>query len=242
VHRPRGLLKDFAMTLVVAPHAPVLVPVVGGGNFPVRRIYCVGRNYAEHAQEMGFTGREPPFFFMKPADAIVNVADGAMGHMHYPPMTQNLHHEAELVVAIGTGGAGIKAADAAAYIYGYAIGLDMTRRDLQSDMKKQGRPWCIGKAFDESAPLGPIHPKSTTGELTQGALELKVNGAVRQKGDLSELIWNVNETIEHLSAAWNLQAGDLIFTGTPAGVGAVVKGDLMEVSIAGLGMLRVSVV
>ncbi len=230
------------MTLVVAPHAPILVPVVGGGNFPVRRIYCVGRNYAEHAQEMGFTGREPPFFFMKPADAIVNVADGSTGEMRYPPLTQNLHHEAELVVAIGSGGAGIKAADAAAHIYGYAIGLDMTRRDLQNNMKKQGRPWCIGKAFDESAPMGPIHPRSATGELTRGALDLKVNGVVRQKGDLSELIWNVNETIEHLSAAWTLQPGDLIFTGTPAGVGPVVRGDLMEVSIAGLGALRVKLV
>jgi fumarylpyruvate hydrolase len=229
------------MTLVVAPHAPVLVPVVGGGNFPVRRIYCVGRNYAEHAQEMGFSGREPPFFFLKPADAIVNVAEGQTGAMAYPPLTQNLHHEVELVVAVGKGGAGIRAADAPAHIYGYAVGLDMTRRDLQNEMKKQGRPWCIGKAFDQSAPIGPIHPKAQTGELTRGAISLAVNGVPKQKGDLAELIWNVSETIEALSAAWTLQAGDLIFTGTPAGVGPVVPGDTMEASIAGLGMLRVTV-
>jgi fumarylpyruvate hydrolase len=229
------------MTLVIPAPAPVVVPVVGGGEFPVRRIYCVGRNYAEHAQEMGFTGREPPFFFMKPADAIVYVPDGSTGSIGYPTLTKNFHFEAELVVAIGTGGAGIKAADAPQHIYGYAIGLDMTRRDLQGEMKKQGRPWCIGKAFDESAPIGPIHPKSATGELTTGAIGLSVNGTQRQRGDLKELIWNVNETIEHLSAAWTLQPGDLIYTGTPAGVGAVVSGDVMDVSVAGLGHLHVAV-
>ncbi len=229
------------MTFVVPSPAPVQVPVVGGGEYPVRRIYCVGRNYAEHAQEMGFTGREPPFFFLKPADTVVYVADGAVGRMAYPTLTSNLHHEAELVVAIGKGGAGIPAASAAEHIYGYAIGLDMTRRDLQGEMKKQGRPWCIGKAFDESAPIGPIHPKSATGELTRGAISLSVNGASRQKGDLSDLIWSVNEIIEHLSAAWTLQPGDLIYTGTPAGVGAVVKGDEMQVSIEGLGQLKVAV-
>ncbi len=229
------------MTLVVTPHAPTLVPVAGGGNYPVHRIYCVGRNYAEHAQEMGFTGREPPFFFMKPADAAVVVPDGETGVIDYPTLTANLHHEIELVVAIGTGGAGIRAADAAGHIYGYAIGLDMTRRDLQGEMKKQGRPWCIGKAFDQSAPIGPIHPKAVTGELLRGAITLDVNGVRRQKGDLSELIWSVNETIEHLSAAWTLQPGDLIFTGTPAGVAAVVRADVMEGSVAGLGTLRVAV-
>lgn len=229
------------MSYVVA--APVIpsVPVAGGGEFPVRRIYCVGRNYAEHAQEMGFTGREPPFFFLKPADAVVPVAAGQTGTIAYPPLTKNLHHEVELVVAIGLGGAGICAADAARHIFGYAIGLDMTRRDLQNDMKKQGRPWCIGKAFDASAPIGPIHPKAVTGELVSGAIALEVNGTVRQTGDLSELIWNVAETIEHLSAAWTLQPGDLIFTGTPAGVGAVVPGDTMTARIAGLGELSVRV-
>jgi len=229
------------MSFVIPAPATPSVPVVGGGQFPVRRIYCVGRNYAEHAQEMGFTGREPPFFFMKPADSLVNVADSATGAMAYPTQTANLHHEVELVVAIGTGGRDIAAADADRHIWGYAIGLDMTRRDLQNEMKKQGRPWEIGKAFDESAPIGPLHPAANAGDLTRGAITLAVNGAVRQKGDLSELIWSVAETIEVISRAWALQPGDLIFTGTPAGVGAVVAGDLMEATIAGLGTLRVRV-
>ena len=229
------------MNPVITPAAPATVPVLGGGDFPVRRIYCVGRNYAEHAQEMGFTGREPPFFFLKPADAVVPVADGETGQISYPPLTANLHHEVELVVAIGLGGRDIAATDALAHIWGYAIGLDMTRRDLQNDMKKQGRPWCIGKAFDESAPIGPIHSLASIGELTSGAIDLSVNGTLRQQGDLSELIWNVAETIETLSRAWALQPGDLIFTGTPAGVGAVVPGDVMEARIAGLGSLRVQV-
>ncbi len=229
------------MSFVFAPPATVSVPVVDGAAFPVHRVYCVGRNYAEHAQEMGFTGREPPFFFLKPADAVVPVADGQMGEIDYPTLTVNLHHEIELVVAIGKGGSGIQAADALGHIWGYAVGLDMTRRDLQNDMKKQGRPWCIGKAFEQSAPIGPIHPLARTGELTQGSIELTVNGATRQKADLKDLIWNVAETIEHLSAAWTLQPGDLIYTGTPAGVAAVVRGDLMEGHIAGLGALRVRV-
>ena len=229
------------MSPVIAPPAPVSLPVVGGGTFPVRRIYCVGRNYAEHAQEMGFTGREPPFFFMKPADALVAVAEGETGVIAYPTLTANLHHEIELVVAIGQGGSGIAAADAAAHIWGYAVGLDMTRRDLQGEMKKQGRPWEIGKAFDQSAPIGPLHAKAQTGELLKGAITLAVNGVPKQKGDLRELIWSVNETIEQLSAAWTLRPGDLIFTGTPAGVGAVARGDLMEGAIAGLGTLKVAV-
>ena len=229
------------MNLVIAPPAAVVVPVAGGGGFPVRRIYCVGRNYAEHAVEMGFTGREPPFFFMKPSDAVVPVAEGETGVIDYPSLTSNLHHEIELVVAIGTGGRDIKAADAARHIWGYAVGLDMTRRDLQNEMKKQGRPWCIGKAFEQSAPIGPIVPMAKTGELLQGAITIAVNGVQKQKGDLKELIWSVNETIEHLSAAWTLQAGDLIFTGTPAGVAAVVRGDVMEGKIDGLGALRVTV-
>jgi fumarylpyruvate hydrolase len=229
------------MSFVIPAPAMPAVPVAGGGLFPVRRIYCVGRNYAEHAQEMGFTGREPPFFFLKPADSVLPVADGATGEMAYPPLTANLHHEIELVVAIGTGGRNIAAADAARHIWGYAVGLDMTRRDLQNDMKKQGRPWCIGKAFDESAPIGPLHAIASTGVLTSGAITLSVNGVVRQKGDLSELIWNVAETIETLSKAWTLQPGDLIYTGTPAGVGAVVPGDVMEGAIAGLGTLRVRI-
>ena len=230
------------MSYVIPPAAPASVPVVGRAErFAVHRIYCVGRNYAEHAREMGFTGREPPFFFMKPADAVLPVAQGETGHLPYPTLTQDLHHEIELVVAIGTGGKNIRAADAARHIYGYAIGLDMTRRDLQNEMKKQGRPWCIGKAFDASAPIGPLHPIARTGALTTGAITLAVNGVQRQKGDLAELIWNVAETIETLSRAWTLQPGDLIYTGTPAGVGAVVAGDVMEGAIAGLGTLQVRV-
>jgi fumarylpyruvate hydrolase len=229
------------MSYVIPAPRQATVPVAGGGEFPVHRIYCVGRNYAEHAQEMGFSGREPPFFFMKPADAVLPVAEGATGEMAYPPLTRNLHHEIELVVAIGTGGRDIAVADAPKHIWGYAIGLDMTRRDLQSDMKKQGRPWSIGKGFDQSAPIGPLHPIGATGELTRGAITVAVNGQPRQKGDLSELIWSVNETIATLSQAWTLQPGDLIFTGTPAGVGAVVAGDVMEGAIEGLGTLRVAV-
>ena len=229
------------MSFVVPPPALASLPVEGGGAFPVHRIYCVGRNYAEHAQEMGFSGREPPFFFMKPADAVVPVAFGTTGEIDYPPLTSDLHHEIELVVAIGLGGRDIAAADAGRHIWGYAVGLDMTRRDRQGEMKKQGRPWCIGKAFDQSAPVSPVVPIARIGELTRGAITLAVNGQLRQQGDLADLIWSVNETIEQLSRAWTLQPGDLVFTGTPAGVGAVVRGDVMEGQIAGLGTLRVAV-
>ena len=229
------------MNAVIPMPAVPVVPVAGGGVFPVRRIYCVGRNYVEHAQEMGFTGREPPFFFMKPGDAVVPVSDGETGVIDYPSLTKSFHHEIELVVAIGSGGRNIAAADAAKHIYGYAVGLDMTRRDLQGEMKKQGRPWCIGKGFDQSAPIGPIHPLKATGELKSGAITLSVNGQQRQTGDLNQLIWNVGEIIEHLSAAWALAPGDLIYTGTPAGVAAVVVGDVMRGAIDGLGSLRVAV-
>ena len=229
------------MSFVLTPPAQAAVPVADGRSFPVHRVYCVGRNYVEHAKEMGHTGREPPFFFLKPADAILPVADGATGEMAYPGLTSNLHHEIELVVAIGRGGRDIAPADAGQHVWGYAIGLDMTRRDLQNDMKKQGRPWCIGKAFEQSAPIGPVHPLARTGRLDKGAITLHVNGQIRQKGDLSELIWSVDEIIAHLSTAWLLQPGDLIYTGTPAGVGAVQRGDLMEGAIDRLGTLRVAV-
>jgi fumarylpyruvate hydrolase len=222
--------------------APIpTVPVHGGGDFPVRRIYCVGRNYVEHAQEMGHSGREPPFLFTKPGDTIVYVPEGETGRIDYPSLTKNFHHEIELVVAIGKGGRDIPAAQAVGHIWGYGVGLDMTRRDLQGEAKKQGRPWCIGKAFDQASPIGPLRAIKTTGELNSGAITLKVNGQLKQKGDLSQLIWNVGEIIEHLSAGWALQPGDLIYTGTPAGVGAVVKGDVMEGEIAGLGTLKVAV-
>jgi fumarylpyruvate hydrolase len=231
------------MSYTFTPPATISVPVVGKAErFPVHRIYCVGRNYEEHAKEMGFTGREPPFFFLKPNDSLVLVNPGETGSMPYPPLTQNLHHEIELVVAIGKGGKNIKAADAFSHIYGYAVGLDMTRRDLQGEMKKQGRPWCIGKAFDHSAPMGPITPAAQAGDVENAELYVQVNGADRQRSNVNKLIWNIAESIEHLSAAWELQAGDLIFTGTPEGVAAVVPGDTMVGAVAGLGELKVKVV
>ena len=231
------------MSYVFDPPAIVALPVAGSRNrFPVHRIYCVGRNYVEHAKEMGFTGREPPFFFMKPADAIVYVPEGETGEMPYPSVTADLHHEIELVVAIGKGGRDIRAADAAAHIFGYAVGLDMTRRDLQGEAKKQGRPWDVGKGFDHSAPIGPIHPAAQVGDVARAAIALSVNGQVRQSSDVSKLIWNIGETIEHLSRLWELQPGDLIFSGTPEGVAAVKAGDLMEGTVAGVGTLKVKVV
>jgi fumarylpyruvate hydrolase len=229
-------------SFVFAPSATVGVPIVGQtALFPVNRVYCVGRNYVEHAQEMGFTGREPPFFFLKPADAVVPVSAGQVGSIPYPTLTKNFHHELELVVAIGKGGKNIKAADAVAHIFGYAVGLDMTRRDLQGEMKKQGRPWCIGKAFDHSAPIGPITPLAQAGDINHAAIDLLVNGVTKQSSNVAKLIWSVAETIEHLSAAWELKAGDLIYSGTPEGVAAVVSGDLMVASVAGLGQLQVKV-
>ena len=231
------------MSYVIEAPAQVSVPVVGKAErFPVRRIYCVGRNYVEHAKEMGFTGREPPFFFLKPADAIVVVNAGETGTMPYPSLTKDLHHEIELVVAIGTGGKNIKAADAHQHIYGYAVGLDMTRRDLQGEMKKLGRPWCIGKAFDASAPIGPITPSAAAGDVANAEIFIQVNGKDRQRSNVSKLIWNIGETIEHISAAWELQPGDLIYSGTPEGVAAVVAGDTMHGHVAGLTPITVKVV
>jgi len=230
------------MRYLFSPPETVSVPVLGlPARFPVHRIYCVGRNYEEHAKEMGFTGREPPFFFLKPADALIVVDDGQTGVQPYPTLTNNLHHEIELVVAIGTGGKNIPAAEAYKHIYGYAVGLDMTRRDLQNEMKKQGRPWCIGKAFDHSAPIGPITPLAQAGDIANAEISLQVNGADRQRSHISKLIWNIAETIEHLSMAWELQAGDLIYTGTPEGVAAVVAGDTLVGHVAGLGSLTVQV-
>ena len=231
------------MSFVFTPPATVSVPVVGTPDrFPVHRVYCVGRNYEEHAKEMGFTGREPPFFFLKPADAIVAVDAGTTGSIPYPSLTQNLHHEIELVVAIGTGGKNIAAADAHQHIFGYAVGLDMTRRDLQGEMKKTGRPWCIGKGFDQSAPIGPITPVAHAGDVHNAELYVQVGGKDRQRSHVSKLIWSVAETIEHLSNAWELQPGDLIYTGTPEGVAAVVSGDTMVGGVTGLGELHVKVV
>ena len=231
------------MNYVLPPAAVVSLPITGSDQrFPVRRVYCVGRNYVEHAKEMGFTGREAPFFFLKPADAVVVCAAGATTSIAYPSLTKNYHHEVELVVAIGTGGKNIAAADAAKHIYGYAIGLDMTRRDLQGESKKTGRPWEIGKAVDQSAPTGPITPITQSGEINGGAITLTVNGKTTQSSDVDKLIWNINEIIEHLSAAWELQPGDLIMTGTPEGVAAVLAGDVMVASCAGVESITVRVI
>jgi fumarylpyruvate hydrolase len=232
-----------AAEYVVAPRPLVSIPVVGGpARFPVHRVYCVGRNYEDHAREMGFTGREPPFFFMKPATALVVVDDGQTGEMAYPTLTTSLHHEIELVVAIGKGGRNILAKDADEHVFGYAVGLDMTRRDLQAEMKRQGRPWEIGKAFDQSAPIGPIVPRAQAGDPEHAEISVRVNGTYRQRSNVSKLIWSVAETIEHLSAAWELEPGDLIFSGTPDGVAEVVGGDTMVGRIAGLPELAVRVV
>lgn len=230
------------MRFVFTPPAQASVPVVGQSErFPVHRIYCVGRNYAEHAKEMGFTGREAPFFFMKPADAVLPAEPGSTAVMPYPSLTSNLHHEIELVVAIGKAGRNIPAAQAMEHIWGYAVGLDMTRRDLQGEMKKQGRPWCIGKAFEASAPISAITPVQQAGNVAQAEIWLQVNGQDRQRSHISQLIWNIAETIEHLSQAWELQPGDLIMTGTPEGVSAVQAGDVLEGGITGLGTLRVQI-
>ena len=230
------------MSFVFTPPATVSVPVVGlQERFPVNRIYCVGRNYEEHAKEMGFTGREPPFFFLKPANTLVVVESGQTGSMPYPSLTKNFHHEIELVVAIGKGGKNIKAADALKHVYGYAIGLDMTRRDLQNEAKKTGRPWCIGKGFDHSAPIGPITRAEQAGDVEKAEIYLQVGGVDRQRSNVSKLIWNIAESIEHLSAAWELQPGDLIYSGTPEGVAAVVSGDTLVGGVTGLETLRIKV-
>jgi fumarylpyruvate hydrolase len=225
---------------VFAPPATVSVGVVGeSARYPVRRIYCVGRNYAEHAREMGHDpDRELPFFFQKnPDNLVLDNKD-----FPYPTMTSNLHHEIELVVAMGQGGRDIQAANALAHVYGYALGIDMTRRDLQNEAKKTGRPWEIGNAFEHSAPMTDITPAAKSGHLSKGAIWLKVNGEVRQQSDLTQLIWNIPEIIAHLSAIFELRAGDLIMTGTPAGVAAVKPGDVMEGYCEGVGTIITKVV
>jgi fumarylpyruvate hydrolase len=220
------------------PYAPASVPIARGGLFAVRRIYCVGRNYAEHIREMGNDEREPPFFFAKPADALV--VGGA--DTPYPPQTSDFHYEIELVVAIGKDGRDIAAADALDHVYGYAVGLDMTRRDLQAIAKKAGRPWEMAKSFDHSAPMGAIEPASNIGHPNTGAIMLKVNGTERQRGDLGDQIWSVAEAIAYLSGFVTLKAGDLIMTGTPSGVGATVRGDVLEGAIEGVGTVRTTIV
>ena len=224
---------------VISPPVITAVPVVGGGSFPVRRIFCVGRNYAEHAREMGSDpDREPPFFFMKPADALL--LDGS--DMPYPPRSKQLHHEMELVVAIGHGGSNITEADSLAHVWGYAAGLDMTRRDLQNAAKKEGKPWDMGKGFDHSAPIGTLVPATSIGHPNKGLIELKVNGEVRQTSDLSKMIWSVPETIAYLSGLVTLAPGDLIFTGTPENVAAVQRGDLLEGVVEGVGRVTTRII
>jgi fumarylpyruvate hydrolase len=231
------------MTYVFPPELQVGVPVAGSDAlFPVRRLYCVGRNYAAHAREMGADERDPPFFFCKPDNAIVVCPPGRTAELPYPGQTSDYQHEIELVAAIGKAGRDIAVARALEHVWGYAVGLDMTRRDLQGQMKKQGRPWEVGKAFDHSAPIGPIHPASKVGHIAKGALWLQVDGVDKQRSDVSLLIWNVAETIANLSTLFELQPGDLIYTGTPEGVAAVQRGQTMVGGIDGLGEIRVKVI
>lgn len=235
------------MTSYVFPaHDIVGLPVAGTEDrFPVRRVYCVGRNYAAHAREMGFDPeREPPFFFCKPNDAsaIVAVAPGQTTELPYPQATANLHYECELVVAIGKGGSDIAVADAMQHVYGYAVGLDMTRRDLQFKMRDVGRPWEIGKAFDYSAPIGVIHRAGEAGDIEHAGITLAVDGTVKQSATIAHLIWSIAETIANLSTLFKLEPGDLIFSGTPEGVGAVVRGQTLVGQIDGLSGLSVKMV
>lgn len=228
------------MGYVFTPPEVPSVPVTGSADrFPVHRVYCVGRNYAAHAREMGSNpDREPPFFFTKPANALV--ANDAT--IPYPPRTANLHHEIELVVALGGGGKNISVAHAPSLIFGYAVGNDLTRRDLQNEAKDKGRPWDTGKAFDQSAPITAITPVAQSGHIAKGKIWLKVNGDTRQEGDIADLIWSVPEVIAELSTLFELKAGDLIYTGTPAGVSAVKSGDRIEGGVEGLATLVTTIV
>jgi len=226
---------------VITPNPQVAVPVAGSDSyFPVRRIFCVGRNYAEHAKEMGFSEKEPPFFFTKPADAIVE--NGAT--IPYPPITNNLHHEIEMVLAIGKDGANISADAAMAHVWGAGVGIDLTRRDQQAAHREKGRPWCWGKAFDNSAPMTGFHPLSALPPAQQGLdsgrIWLSVNGEMRQDADLKDMIWNVRDIIAFCSQSVTLKAGDLIMTGTPAGVGAVTSGDVLEGGVEGIGEIKIT--
>ena len=238
---PRSPFKVASITLPIAGSAEV---------FPVRRIYCIGRNYAAHAREMGSDPtREPPFFFQKPTDAVQFVAIGTVADHPYPSLTKNYHYELELVAALKSGGTNIPIDQALQHVYGYAIGLDMTRRDLQRGMGDQKKPWEIGKSFDMSAPIGPIHPVALLGSggdgqqhITKGRIELKVNGQTKQLADLSYMIWSVAEQISKLSEAFELKAGDIIYSGTPENVGPVVKGDVLLCKLEGLPDMSIRIV
>ncbi len=246
-----GAIAGCALPAGAARHAKTpfdvpaaTIPIAGSDQvFPVRRIYCIGRNYAAHAREMGSDPtREPPFFFQKPADAVQVVLPGTVADHPYPTLTKNYHYEAELVVALGKGGRDVSIDDALGLVYGYSLGLDMTRRDLQRGMGDQKKPWEIGKSFDHSAPVGPIHPVARVGHFSDGAIWLKVNGETKQSATLKHMIWSVAEQISRLSQAFELQPGDIIYAGTPENVGPVVRGDLIEIHIDGLPNLSVKVV
>ena len=227
------------MNYVFPPHPQVSVEVAGSAaRFPVRRVYCVGRNYADHAAEMGADTREPPFFFSKPADALVPGG----GEVAYPLATNNLQHEVELVVALGKGGANIPLDQALDCVFGYAVGFDLTKRDLQQRSKEKGHPWDMGKGFDQGGPIGAIQPVAVVGHPLRGAVWLKVNGELRQNGDLEQMSWKVAEVIANLSSYVALAPGDLIFTGTPAGVSTIVRGDVIEGGVDGIGELQIKLV
>lgn len=232
------------MAFVFSPEAPIAAPVVGtNDSIAVRRVYCIGRNYAAHAREMGFDpDREPPFFFLKPDNTVVPVGYDETLSLEYPTETQNYHYEAELVAVIGKSGSNIPLEQALDYVWGYAVGLDMTRRDLQMKMREMGRPWEIGKAFDRSAPLGPIHPVTHVGHFETGDIWLSVNGETKQKSNITHLIWSVAESVAYLSKFFKLEPGDLIYTGTPEGVGPVKVGDTINVGVERLGELTVKIV
>ncbi len=233
-----------AITYALPLWDPPSVPIVGSNErFPVRHVFCVGRNYAEHAKEMGGDAtKEPPFFFTKAADAVIPVVAPDVGRIPYPKATANLHHELELVVAIGRSAVDLTPERANECIFGYAVGLDMTRRDLQNDMREKKRPWDIGKSFAQAAPIAPIHRVSDTGILTHGAITLDVNGKERQRGDLSDMVWDIPHTLAFLTKYYELLPGDLVFTGTPAGVGAVGPGDRLEGRVEGLTSLVIDIV
>lgn len=226
------------MSFVFDPPPQAFATIDGGGRFPVRRIFCVGRNYADHVREMGNDSKsEPPIFFSKPADALA--PNGAT--IPYAVNTENLHFEVELVLAIGKGGASVAEADAIGHIWGYGVGVDLTRRDRQAEAKTTGAPWDMAKAFDDSAPLGALKPVSEIGHISQGRIWLSVNGKTKQDGDIADMIWSASEIIAHLSRSWALKAGDLIFTGTPSGVGPLAIGDVVECGVEGLASLRFSI-
>ncbi len=233
------------MAFVFSPQLPAALPIAGSNAlFPARRVYCVGRNYADHAREMGALaqaeGREPPFFFMKPGDAVVS-GDGELA-IAYPPLTNNLHHEVELVVALGAGGAAVAVDRAKDLIFGYTVGLDLTRRDIQAKAKEKGHPWDMGKGFDQSAVAGVIQPVAQVGHPAGGRIWLTVNGQTRQDGDLAAMSWKVADIIANLSTMVQLEAGDLIYTGTPAGVGPLLRGDVLEAGVDGVVTLRARIV